>query len=70
MSKKRPNPNIAVEDFYNNYAIGQQVRVTKDDGSVLETVTTSDPWVLGGHTAVIMLEAISGCYALDRVKPY
>ncbi len=47
---------------------GTAVTVTLDDGSTWETTTRSAPWLLGGHTAVIMLEGKSGGYALERVR--
>lgn len=47
---------------------GTDVIVTKDDGTKIETKTASKAWVLSGHSQVIMLEGISGCYSLDRVK--
>lgn len=49
------------------WPIGQPVTVTRDDGSTLETKTRSHPWRLGG-TWVIMVEAITGGYALARVR--
>lgn len=30
--------------------------------------TTSTAWLLGGHTAVVMLENFSGCVALDALE--
>ncbi len=48
--------------------------VPEPDGS-FKTKTRSLAYMLGasgdypGHTAVIMLVGISGCYALDRVHP-
>jgi hypothetical protein len=51
------------------HPIGTPVRVRKDDGSFVETRTRSMAEMLGGHSAVIWLEGISGCYLLDRVKP-
>jgi hypothetical protein len=61
--------------------IGTEVIVTKDLGEQVRTKTRSEPWLLGadsrdpsdpthnpGHTAVILLEGISGCYWLARVK--
>lgn len=47
---------------------GTAVVVTKDDRSELETVTTSKAWMVGGHTAVVMVQGISGGYLLDRVR--
>lgn len=47
---------------------GTAVLVTKDDGSILETKTSSEPWKLGGHTWVVLVDGITGCYSLKRVK--
>ncbi len=47
---------------------GTRVVVTKDDGTEVVTKTRSAGFLLGGHTACIMLEGISGCYALERVR--
>lgn len=47
---------------------GTPVRVKLDGGKVIETKTASQATVLGGHSAVIWLEGISGCYALERVE--
>jgi len=47
---------------------GAPVNYRKDDGSVIETFTRSQARVLGGHTAVVWLENVSGCVALDRVS--
>lgn len=51
------------------HAVGKWVRVRRDDGSQLITKTRSEAWVLSGHTAVIMVEQITGAYLLDRVTP-
>lgn len=47
---------------------GTRVVVTKDDGTEVTTETTSGGFLLGGHTACIMLDGISGCYSLERVR--
>lgn len=44
------------------------VIVTKDDKREVKTTTRSDAWVLGGHTAVVMVIGISGGYLLERVR--
>jgi len=49
------------------YPVGTAVIVRKDDGSHFHTKTRSMPWLLSGHTAVILVEGISGCYALERL---
>lgn len=51
------------------YKEGQSVSVRLDDGSDMITKTRSDAWLMGGHTAVIMVEGISGAHILERVSP-
>jgi hypothetical protein len=51
-----------------NVPVGTDVVVTKDDGKEIRTRTRSEAFLLGGHTACIQLEGISGCYALERVR--
>lgn len=50
-------------------AVGTPVRVRRDNGDVLETVTRSEPWLMGGHSWMVMVEGIAGGYALHRVDP-
>lgn len=57
-----------VQAWNDKYPVGQQVEVRKDLGEIEETRTRSEAWVLSGHTAVIMLEGISGAYLLNRVR--
>lgn len=59
----------ACENWNGKHSVGDQVVVTKDLGEEIETITQSNAYVLSGHMAVIMLEGISGCYALERVRP-
>lgn len=49
--------------------VGAAVTVQLDGGEVRETITTSEAQVLSGHTAVIWLEGLRGCYSLERVTP-
>ncbi len=56
-------------DRFNDRAVvGTKVRVTRDNGDVVETTTRSAAHVLSGHSAVIFVDGISGCYALERVE--
>lgn len=57
-----------VDAWNRAHQVGTPVIVTKDRGEQIETKTTSEAQVLGGHSAVIWLEGISGCYALERVQ--
>lgn len=59
----------AVNAWNEKHAPGTPVRVRLDDGTVKETKTTSAAWMLGGHTAVVIVEGISGGYDLTRVSP-
>jgi len=61
--------NKIIEEWNKNHRIGIDVKVMMDDGSTILTKTRSIAWVLGGHTPVIQLDGISGCYALERVSP-
>lgn len=47
--------------------VGSPVIVKLDGGETRETTTTSEAQVLSGHSSVIWLKGISGCYLLDRV---
>ena len=59
------------------YPIGTAVTVELDSGEIRSTTTRSNAQMLGaepsrgdpGHTAVIFLEGITGCYNLSRVRP-
>lgn len=56
-------------NFNRLVSVGDEVIVKRDDGSFFETITRSPAQVLSGHTPVIWLEGITGCYALERVTP-
>lgn len=47
---------------------GTSVIVKLDDGTELATRTRSEAYVLSGHSAVIMLDGVSGAYSLNRVR--
>ncbi len=55
--------------FNARFPVGQTVAVHKDNDAGILTRTRSEAQVLSGHSAVIWLEGISGCYMLDRVTP-
>jgi len=50
------------------HPIGTAVRVTLDNGAVSHTRTRSRAELLSGHSAVIWLEGVVGCYTLNRVE--
>ncbi|MES2737259.1 MAG: hypothetical protein V4672_13125 [Verrucomicrobiota bacterium] len=47
---------------------GDAVIVTLDSRETKQTVTRSEAFILGGHSAMVMLEGISGAYAVERVQ--
>jgi hypothetical protein len=59
----------ACEEWNEKYPPGTEVIVTLDGGAQIRTKTRSDATVLGGHTPVIWVDGIVGCYRLDRVAP-
>lgn len=70
---RRPPSPAALQrqcnQFNDRYPIGQAVTLRKDSGEGISTKTRSEAEVLSGHSAVIWLEGVSGCYLLDRVTP-
>lgn len=57
-----------VDRWNAEHPVGTEVEVTKDLGEVLRTRTRSRAELLSGHTAVIWLEGVRGCYLLERVR--
>lgn len=55
------------EKWNARYPIGQVVDLQKDSGEIVRTKTRSAAEVLSGHTAVIWLEGVTGCYMLERI---
>lgn len=50
------------------HPVGTAVVLSHDNGTQVETKTISEAQVLSGHSAVIWLEGIRGCYLLDCVS--
>ena len=70
------DPNLRIklgelqcENWNLKYRPGQAVIVTRDNGAEQNTKTTSEAYMLSGHTPVVQLDGISGCYHLSRVRP-
>lgn len=72
---KRPNIKSAkeleaeVSKWNDAHPVGTAVKVRMDGGDIKLTTTTSEAWVMGGHSAMIKVEGISGGYMLERVSP-
>jgi len=56
-----------IDVFNSRHPVGSPVTVIKDLGEKIETKVRYPAEILSGHTAVVWLEGISGCYLLDRV---
>ena len=56
-----------VSVFNRKHPVGSFVTVIKDLGELFETEVKFPAEILSGHTAVVWLEGINGCYCLDRV---
>lgn len=52
------------------HSIGTRVRYfpVVDGIRYVETTTRSEAFVLSGHTAVVFIEGVSGCVALDALE--
>lgn len=58
------------DQFNASYPVGTEMLLKKDGHDELfPTKTRSTAQVMSGHSAVIWLENVSGCYLLDRVTP-
>lgn len=58
----------AVDAFNKKFPVGTEVLYRSSPGGpVLRTKTRSEAEVLSGHTAVVWVDYVSGCVALDAV---
>jgi len=56
-----------VEAFNERNPIGTEVTMVKDLGQKIKTRVRYPAEVLSGHTPVVWLEGVTGCYLLSRV---
>lgn len=59
-----------VEAFNREWPPGTPCTLVKDFGEAIETRTRSKAWTLGHGAAVVLVDGISGGYALERVIPH
>lgn len=59
-----------VEAFNIEHPVGSPVTVLLDSGEFRDTTVRAPAQVLSGHTPVVWLDGITGCYALHRVTGY
>ena len=67
MNKSLSQLESQVYAFNVLHKVGDKVTVMLDDGTKKECTVSSAATILGGHSAVVWLDEISGCYSLDRV---
>jgi hypothetical protein len=60
---------LAAAVWNSAHPVGTPVTVRLDNGRTHATKTRSRAAIIGDHSAVIWLEGMSGCYALERVTP-
>lgn len=66
--KRNPNQQQVADQWNAMVPVGAEVDVRKDSGEVIRTTTRTKAEVLSGHTAVVWLTGVRGCYALTHVK--
>lgn len=57
-----------VEEWNAACPVDTAVEVTLDDGKIMKSRTTTPAWVMGGHSAMVTVDGISGGYMLSRVR--
>ncbi|PNU05826.1 hypothetical protein [Novosphingobium guangzhouense] len=75
MTNVLPDPHrdalqLQCDRFNAEYPVGTTCAVVRDNGEAVVSETLSVAQVLSGHSAVIWVHGISGCYLLDRVHPF
>jgi hypothetical protein len=62
------NAQQHVDLFNADFPVGTPVKVRKDDGTDFDSEVTAPACLLSGHTPVVWLKDIRGCYLLSRVS--
>jgi hypothetical protein len=73
MASTLHKPSVADQEasvtaWNSQHPVGTAVDVHLWTGETKRTITTTPAQMLSGHTAVIWLKGVSGCYALRCVK--
>ena len=66
--RKKNNPEREAQLFNIAAVVGMPVRYRNDRGREIETKLRTVASVVGGHSAVVWLEGVSGCVAVNQVK--
>lgn len=66
---RRISPEKAAEAFNRRFPVGSDVMLKKDFEDIsVRTKTHSEAFVMCGHSAVVFLEGVSGCYLITHVS--
>jgi hypothetical protein len=70
MSKQTAKLEKMVADFNKRHSVGSVVQYHRIIGEGVgdPTKTRSEAWILSGHSAVVMVEGVSGCMPIDAVS--
>lgn len=49
--------------------VGTPIIITNANGFRRESKTRSEPWLMSGHSWMVMVEGISGAYCVSHVEP-
>lgn len=72
----RPGPNqgrehIRIVHRWNaTHKVGHAVRLIAPDGKRLDTFTSTDAYLFGGHTAVVMVQGLTGPVELSKLTDF
>ncbi|MEX3960116.1 hypothetical protein [Trinickia sp. EG282A] len=71
MKKTSVKLERVVADWNRRHGVGALVKYHRiiGEGEGVATKTRSEAWVSSGHTAVVMVEGVSGCVVLEAVRP-
>jgi len=65
--KSQATMQAAVDKFNERHPVGSTVTVIRDLGEKEARTVLHPATILSGHTPVVWLEGIRGCYILERV---
>ena len=69
---KRPNPQRLVSEWNARYPVGTRVtryKLINPLREPQETKTRSAAWVMGGHSAMVMVNGVAGGVLVESVVP-
>lgn len=70
MRRRKRDPEVQATVFNAIHRVGTPVSYkAHPSADPVTTTTRSEAWVLGGHTAVVLIAAGAGCVALDALTP-